>query len=304
MKSSSRALLQIHFCVFLWGFTAILGKAITLQALPLVWWRMLIVTGALMLIPRFWRGCTRLSNRHAMTYLGIGIVVAMHWVTFYGSIKLSNASVAATCMAFTPFFIAFLEPFMMRRAFDARELFFGLAVIPGVALVVGGTPTGMRTGLAVGTVSAFLAAIFGILNKRFIEQSEALTVTGLEMAAGVACLSVIAVILPVSSVVVGPSGHDAALLVILALGCTLAPFALSLVALRRLTAFTSALALNMEPVYAIVLAIAIFGEQQQLRKSFYAGLVIVLAVVFSHPLLLAAGSGNAEASPAAAHRDQ
>ena len=126
MKSSSRALLQIHFCVFLWGFTAILGKAITLQALPLVWWRMLIVTGALMLIPQFWRGCARLSNRHAMTYLGIGIVVAMHWVTFYGSIKLSNASVAATCMAFTPFFIAFFEPFLMRRAFDARELFFGL----------------------------------------------------------------------------------------------------------------------------------------------------------------------------------
>jgi drug/metabolite transporter (DMT)-like permease len=192
----------------------------------------------------------------------------------------------------------------MRRAFDARELFFGLAVIPGVALVVGGTPTGMRTGLAVGTVSAFLAAMFGILNKRFIEQSEALTVTGLEMAAGVACLSLIAVILPVSSVVVVPGEHDAALLAILALGCTLAPFALSLVALRRLTAFTSALALNMEPVYAIVLAIAIFGEQQELRKSFYAGVLIVLAVVFSHPLLLAAGSGNAEASPAAAHRDQ
>src|SRR5690348_2304328 len=102
MKSSSRALLQIHFCVFLWGFTAILGKAITLQALPLVWWRVLIVTAALILIPQFWRGYARLSNRRALTYLGIGIVVAVHWVTFYASIKLSNASVAATCMAFTP----------------------------------------------------------------------------------------------------------------------------------------------------------------------------------------------------------
>src|SRR3954465_2837711 len=106
MKSSTRALLQIHFCVFRWGFTAILGKAITLQALPLVWWRMLLVTCALMLIPQFWRGCPRLSSRAAATFLGIGIVVALDWVTFYASIKLSNASIAATCMAFTPFFIA------------------------------------------------------------------------------------------------------------------------------------------------------------------------------------------------------
>jgi drug/metabolite transporter (DMT)-like permease len=303
MQSSSRALFQIHFCVFLWGFTAILGKAITLSALPLVWWRMLIVTGALMLMPKFWRGFAKTSRRAGAIYLAIGLVVATHWVTFYASIKLSNASVAATCMAFTSFFIAFFEPLLMRRAFDVRELFFGLAVIPGVALVVGGTPTGMRTGLAVGALSAFLAAIFGILNKRFIEHGEPLTVTGLEMAAGTGCLTIIGLIHPSSSIFVLPGHIDAAFLVILAIGCTLAPFALSLVALRRLTAFTTALALNMEPVYAIVLAIAIFGEQQQLKAGFYAGVAIVLAVVFSHPLLLAAGSGTAEASHVAGHPD-
>jgi drug/metabolite transporter (DMT)-like permease len=304
MKSSSRALFQIHFCVFLWGFTAILGKAITLSALPLVWWRMLMVTGALMLMPRFWRGFKKMPRQAGAIYLAIGLVVALHWVTFYASIKLSNASVAATCMAFTSFFIAFFEPVLMRRAFDVRELFFGLAVIPGVALVVGGTPAGMRTGLAVGAVSAFLAAMFGILNKRFIEHGEALTVTGLEMAAGAASLTVLGLIRPASSIFVLPGRNDAALLVVLALGCTLAPFALSLVALRHLTAFTQALALNMEPVYSIVLAIAIFGEQQQLKAGFYAGVAIVLAVVFSHPLLLATDSGTAEASHVAGHLDR
>jgi drug/metabolite transporter (DMT)-like permease len=303
MKSSSRALFQIHFCVFLWGFTAILGKAITLSALPLVWWRMLIVTGALMLMPKFWRGLAKTSRRAGAIYLGIGLVVATHWVTFYASIKLSNASVAATCMAFTSFFIAFFEPLLMRRAFDVRELFFGLAVIPGVALVVGGTPAGMRTGLAVGALSAFLAAMFGMLNKRFIEHGEPLTVTGLEMAAGAACLTIIGLVSPASSIFVLPGPNDALLLMTLAVGCTLAPFALSLVALRRLTAFTTALALNMEPVYAIVLAIVIFGEQQQLKTSFYAGVAIVLAVVFSHPLLLSEGSGTAEASNVAGHPD-
>src|SRR5262252_3296545 len=211
---SIRAFVQIHFCVFLWGFTAILGKAITLSALPLVWWRMLIVTGALMLIPQFWGGFTGMSRRAVTTYVGIGVVVAAHWVTFYASIKLSNASVAATCMAFTSVFIAFFEPLLMRRAFDVRELFFGLAVIPGVAFVVGGTPTGMRTGLAVGALSAFLAAMFGMLNKRFIEHGEALTVTGLEMAAGAGCLTLIGLIHPSSSIFLLPGRNDAAFLLI------------------------------------------------------------------------------------------
>src|SRR6516164_657901 len=103
--SSKRALIQIHFCVLLWGFTAILGKTITLPALPLVWWRMVLVTIALALLPRFWKGIATLSPPLLATYAGVGVIVAVHWVTFYGSIKLSNASVAATCMAFAPLFV-------------------------------------------------------------------------------------------------------------------------------------------------------------------------------------------------------
>src|SRR5207244_821382 len=192
MTSSRRALVQIHFCVFLWGFTAILGKAIMLAALPLVWWRMTIVSAALVFMRRFWRGLAKLPPRLVAAYAGIGVIVALHWLTFYGSIKLSNASVAATCMALAPLFIAFVEPVLVGRRFDLRELFFGLAVIPGVALVVGGTPAAMRTGLAVGVLSAFFAAVFGALNKRFIERGGALTVTGLEMAAGAVSLMLIA----------------------------------------------------------------------------------------------------------------
>jgi drug/metabolite transporter (DMT)-like permease len=286
MKPSTRALVQIHFCVFLAGFTAILGKAITLPALPLVWWRMLIVVAALMMVPRFWKGLAGIHGRSIAIYLGVGIIVAIHWWTFYASIKLSNASVAATCMAFTSLFIAFFEPLMIRRAFDAREIFFGLAIIPGVALLVGGTPAQMRTGLALGVLSAFLFAMFSIFNKRFIERGAALTITGIEMAAGTICLAIIGPMSPLAPVFVAPDGHDATLLLILALACTLAPFALSLVALKHLTAFTTALALNMEPVYAIVLAIIIFREQQQLTSGFYAGVAIILAVVFSHPVVL------------------
>src|SRR4030095_8905853 len=104
MTPTGKAQWQIHFCVILWGFTAILGKLITLPALALVWWRMLIVVAVLGLVPRVWRAIRAVPRRLALAFMGIGIVVALHWLTFYGAIKLANASVAATCMAVGPIF--------------------------------------------------------------------------------------------------------------------------------------------------------------------------------------------------------
>jgi len=286
MSDSLRAWLQIHFCVLLWGFTAILGKAISLPALPLVWWRMTIVTVALLVMPKFWRGLAKQSARQIATFIGIGVVVSLHWLTFYAAIKLSNASVAATCMALAPVLIAVIEPFIVGSRFELRELLFGIAVVPGVVLVVGGTPTPMRTGIAVGVLSALFVAIFGSLNKRFIHLGDALCITGLEMGAGAIFLALISPLLPITEYAfVLPNRHDTILLLILALGCTLLPFALSLVALRHLTAFTTALAVNMEPVYAILLAMVFFNEQRELSATFYLGVAIVFLIVFSHPFI-------------------
>jgi drug/metabolite transporter (DMT)-like permease len=265
----------MHFCVLLWGFTAILGRTITLEALPLVWLRMVVVTLALFVLPGFWRGLGRMSPRLMLTYAGIGALVTAHWITFYSAIKIANASVAATCMALTPVFVALIEPLLVKRRFDVREVFFGVAVVPGVALVVGGTPTGMRTGVAVGILSALFAAVFSTLNKKFVHAGDAITVTGLEMVVG-------AVLLAFISPRVVPSRHDAILILVLAVGCTLVPYVLSLVALRHLSAFSASLAVNMEPVYAILLAIPLLGEQRELGLSFYLGVAIIMIVVFSH----------------------
>ena len=285
MSPANRAWLQIHFCVVLWGFTAILGKIITLPALPLVWWRMTLVTAALMCVGRFWSGVSKLSPRLIATYSGIGVLVAMHWLTFYGAIKLSNASVAVACMALAPLFVSFLEPIAVRRRFELGELLFGLAVIPGIVLVVGGTPAGMRKGIAVGILSAFLVSTFTSLNKRFVGDSDALSITGLEMGAGAVFLTLAAPLLPMfGAVFVMPARQDALLLFVLAMGCTLLPYALSLVALRHLSAFSTTLAVNMEPVYGIGLAILLLGEQRELDPVFYAGVAIIFAVVFGHPL--------------------
>jgi drug/metabolite transporter (DMT)-like permease len=280
----TRASWQIHFCVVLWGFTAIFGKLISLGTLSLVWWRMMLVAGSLALVPRFWRGVLQLPPRLIATYAGIGMVVAMHWLAFYGSIRLANASVAATCLALTPVFLAFIEPFLVGRRFDPREVLFGVVAIPGVILVVGGTPTTMRLGIAVGILGSLLVAIFASLNKRFIGTSDALAVTGLEMSAGLLLVSIGAPLLTSDVVFVLPSLRDAIFLTLLAGGCTLLPFAVSLAALRHVSAFSATIALNMEPVYAIILAIVLLGEQRELSPSFYLGVAIVLAAVFLHPL--------------------
>ena len=286
MSSHTRAFLQIHVCVVLWGFTAILGKLISLPALPLVWWRMLIVVAVLSLLPRVWRAILALSRRTILIFAAIGVVVALHWLSFYGAIKLANASVAATCMAVGPIFMAVVEPWVVGRRFDPRELAIGIAAVPGVALVVGGTPTGMRIGIAVGILSTLLVALFGALNKRYIEHADPFAMTAIELAAGTLFLSAVAILLPFSGFdLPRPGLRDAVLLLLLAIGCTLVPFVLSLVALKHTSAFSAQLAVSLEPVYAIVLAIVLLSEQRVLGARFYLGVTIILATVITHALM-------------------
>lgn len=291
-----KAFLQIHACVLLWGFTAILGKLITLPALPLVWWRMLIVVAALALVPRVWRGLRAMPRRLLAAYAGIGVLVALHWLTFYGAIKLSNASVGVTTIALATVFTALIEPWLTHTRFSRRELALGVAVLPGVALVVGGVPASMRLGIAVGTLSALLVALFGSLNKRLVEHGDPLTVTALELGAGTLAITALAPLMPLLPVLsdsgafagkllVLPGLQDTFYLLLLALACTLLPFTLSLVALRHMSAFAAQLAVNLEPVYAIVLAIVLLGEQRELTLRFYLGVAIILAAVLLYPLI-------------------
>ena len=246
--------------------------------------------------------------RARWAYAGIGALVALHWLTFYGAIKLSNVSVAATSMAFATPMTALIEPLLTRQRFRPSHLLLGLASLPGVWLVVGGVPADMHAGIVAGVASAALVALFGTLNKRMVDAGDPLTVTALELGAGTLTLTLLAPLMPLlpASIMSGafagpllvvPSGMDAFWLVLLALACTLLPFALCLVALRHLSAFTAQLSVNLEPVYAIVLAALIFGEQQELTPRFYLGVAIILGVVFAQGLL-AGRRGEAHAEHA------
>ncbi len=255
MNPHRRALIELHACVVLWGFTAILGKLITLPAPALVWWRMLLVTLALACFPRVWRAIGTIPLRLIGIYAGIGVVVAVHWLTFYGSVKLANASVAATCMALAPVVTALIEPWITGARFERHNLLLGILVIPGVALVVGGIPGAMHLGFWVGVASAALAAVYNALNKRYLGHHDAMAVTWVELGAGFLLVAALAPLTGSSLVV--PSVQDGAWLLVLAILCTLIPFAVSLATLRHLSAFTAQLAINLEPVYAIVIAVIV-----------------------------------------------
>jgi drug/metabolite transporter (DMT)-like permease len=283
MDAHRRALFQIHVCVVLWGFTAILGKLITLPAIPLVWWRLLLVTAALACIPRVWRGLGTIPPRLMLIYAGIGGVVAVHWLAFYGSVKLANASVAATCMALAPAVTALIEPWITGSRFERHNLLLGLLVIPGVALVVGGIPRDMHLGFWVGVASAALASVFNALNKRYLGHHDAMAVTSIELGAGFLLVALVSPLMsPAGHAFVLPDVRDGALLLVLAIVCTLIPFAIGLATLRHLSAFTTQLAINLEPVYSIAIAVLFLGEARELDAAFFAGVVVVLAAVFGH----------------------
>ena len=283
MNPHRRALIELHICVVLWGFTAILGKLITLPATQLVWWRMLLVTIALACFPRVWRALRLIPPSQMLVFAGIGGVVALHWLAFYGSVKLANASVAATTMALAPAVTALIEPAITGARFERHNLLLGILVIPGVALVVGGIPDSMHLGFWVGVISAALAALFNALNKRYLGHHDAMAVTWLELGAGfLVCSAIAAIAAPDGAGFLVPSVQDGAWLLVLAILCTLIPFAVSLATLRHLSAFTAQLAINLEPVYAILIAVAFLGEARELDGMFFLGVAIVLAAVFGH----------------------
>ncbi len=283
--------LQLHLCVLLWGFTAILGKVITLSAIPLVFWRVLIVSLCLCLWLPVWRQLAGLTRRDIGIAAVNGVVITVHWLCFYGAVKMANASVAATCLALAPIFLALFGPLLQRKRFVARDLLVAVIALPGVALVVGGIPHDMRGGFALGALAALLAALFSSINQGLAQRMPALALTHIQMSSGALLLGLTIPFWPLAGInFAWPQPTDLGWLLVLALACTLVPFALIVVVLRRISAFGVQLAVNLEPVYAIALAALLLGEGAELRWPFYAGVALIVGAVFGYVALHRRGS--------------
>lgn len=279
-----KAYLELHLAVFLFGFTAILGKVISLSELPLVWYRLLLTCPGLLLILVFTKRSVKLPIREIGKLAGIGILVSLHWLTFYGSIKASNASVTLSCLAATTLFTSLLEPLITGRKFRWYEAGIGLFIILGIYLIFTFQQM-FVTGILLGLLSAFLAALFSVLNKKLISSRDTYVVTFYELTSGLLFLSLL---IPIyywntPEMTWTPTGVDWLWLTILAWLCTVLAYTLSLNSLRYISAFTSNLTINLEPIYGIILAWLLLNEHEQLHVGFYWGTGIILASVGIYP---------------------
>ena len=276
-----KALIQLHIAVFLAGFTGILGKLIELNEGLLVWYRMLITVITLAVILGFQKEIKKLSWIDTLKVVGVGGVIALHWVTFYGSIKYSNVSIALVCFSSIGFFTAIFEPLMLKRRFEWRELALGLLCIAGIYLIFNFNPQ-YKTGIIIGLISALLAVCFSILNKSFVARIPVKTITFYEMGGGWLVLTLLMPfyikLFPTDYIF--PTFNDWIWLLILAWLCTVWAVMLQLSSLKKLSTFTSNLTYNLEPIYGILLAFILFKENENLSSGFYYGLALILLSVF------------------------
>lgn len=275
-----KAFISLHAAIFLAGFTGVLGRIISLNEFMLVWYRLLITILTLGIILWLRRSFPKKPFRSLLPVFGVGAVVALHWVTFYGSIKYANVSIALVCFSTLGFFSALLEPLLLSKKISYSELLLGMISITGVYLIFH-FDTRYKTGIIFGVVSAVLAALFTVLNKKVVEKHNASNITLIEMTGGFIMLSVL---MPLYLFffdlhVELPETRDWLWLLLLSWLCTVLAFYLSLNALKRISPFTVNLSYNLEPVYGIALAFLIYQENKDLGKSFYTGLLLIIIAV-------------------------
>jgi drug/metabolite transporter (DMT)-like permease len=309
-----RALLAMHIAVLLWGFTGVLGRAISLDFPVLVWWRMLLTALFIAAIITYRKGWVPVARRDLGRLILVGVLMGLHWVAFYGSIKFSNASVALVCLSTTPIFTSILDPLVNKVKWNARELGFGVIAIAGVAVIAffdnqNQEMSKLREiGIVLGVMAAFLAAVFTILNKGVAAKYPARTMVFWEMTSGWAFITVVlggALAAGATEFLLNPgstglvflprqvdfgtllSGFPRSLglqndwiwLVVLSLCCTVWAQSLALTALKQISSFTATLSVNLEPVYGILLAFLFYKENRELGTGFYVGVGLIILSV-------------------------
>ena len=282
-----KAFFQLHIAVFLAGFTGILGRLITLNEGMIVWYRLLFTAVTMWIL--FWvmKKLKRIPLADILKITAVGFIAAMHWVTFYGSIKYANVSVALVCFSAISFFTALFEPLILKKRINWLELFLGLVTLSGI-YVIFHFDTQFKTGIIVGLISAVLASLFPIYNREFLKRINVETMLTWQQTGGFLVLSAL---LPFylqkfPTETFDPGWENTGWLLVLSWFCSVIAFQLSANALKRLSAFTVNLTYNLEPVYGILLAFAVYNENEYLSKWFFIGFGIIAAALITHVYIL------------------
>ena len=270
----------MHLSILLWGLTGVFGRGIALDAAVLVWYRMLITAVSMFTFILFTDKSLRISRGELLKLIGIGTVLAVHWVFFYSSIKASNISIALSMLASQGLFTALAEPLVSKKKFRWDELLFSVTAMIGIWMIYS-VEKSYYLGIIFGLLASFIGAFFNILNKKVVDKHGPVLVSFYEILAG---LIVLTLCMPLyihhfHPVKLLPNTLDWVQLVILAVLCTHVTLILSLAALRHLSVFTLNLSINLEPVYTIALAFLIFHENKQLHLGFFIGAGIIMLSV-------------------------
>jgi drug/metabolite transporter (DMT)-like permease len=275
--------INLHFVVFLWGFTAILGKLITVNADVMVLYRTLLAAVGMGLLMIVRKESFSVGQLDLFKLFGTGAIVAFHWLTFFFSVKLSNPSTALVGFATCSLWAALLEPIVKGKKIQFVEVLLGIVVVIGL-YVIFSFDFQHPFGLFLGILSGITVAIFGVLNSLFVKRMTPTTITFYEMIG--ACLTTGLVITLINeNVNLAPEPMDWFWIAILAFACSVYAYAVSIELMKRLSVFFIQLTLNLEPVYGIILALIIFGESEVMGWSFYLGTVIILSAVMLYPVL-------------------
>lgn len=271
--------LHLHFIVFIWGFTAVLGALISVEAVPLVWYRMLLASFFILLFIGYKRKALFISRKNILKYGLVGALLAMHWLAFFGAIKVSNVSITLAMMSTGSFFGSLLEPLFFRRKIIAYEVIFGLVVIAGLYIIfkVEGQ---YYSGILLALLSAFLGALFSVFNGKLIQKDNASVISFYELLSGMLCITVYLFINgSFDDSFFKLSANDWILILVLASVCTAYAYVASLHVMNWISPYTLMLTTNMEPVYGIILALIILGDNEYMSPQFYFGAGIILLTV-------------------------
>ncbi|RAR47430.1 DMT family transporter [Flavobacterium lacus] len=274
-----KSYLHLHLIVFIWGFTAILGELISLDALPLVWFRMLMAVGFIVLFMFYKKTDLTIPRKTMMVFLFLGLVIALHWLTFFKAIKVSNVSVTLACLSTGAFFTSFLEPILYKRKVIWYEVFFGLLVVGGLYIIFN-FEGDYYLGIILALTSAFLSALFSVINGKYAKMYDSTVISFYELSGGVLCFSVYLLLTNSFSkefFILQPS--DWLYLIILSSICTAYAFIASVKVMKFISPYTVMLTINLEPIYGIILALLIFKDKEKMSPEFYLGAIIILLTV-------------------------
>lgn len=271
--------LHLHLIVFIWGFTAILGELITLDALPLVWTRILIAVGFVFLFIKLSKRSLVLNTKTITLFFICGFVIAIHWLTFFHAIKISNISITLACISTGAFFTSLLEPIFYKRKIIWYEVFLGIMVVVGLVIIFS-FETQYIEGILTALLSAALSATFSIINGKFANKYDSLIISFYELLGGLFVLTVFLFLLgDFNAQVFNFQGFDWLWLLILGSVCTAYPFIATIDIMKYLSPYTVMLTINLEPIYGTILAVILFTENEKMTPAFYIGAIIILSTV-------------------------